>query len=323
MCGTTRDYHHHTVAISNKVTIVGQRINKPIRKKNGRDVREERLTPRISYLSTRFKPSRHFVRLATSRLRDRRRCQPGTLTKRPKASDEVALAGSGSGLSADWPPNQQKPETVSNGLEKVYNFISIPKILYAVLSLFSQVYALLGVRLRWTSIKINHTFRAFHFILFGVSELVRARIGIHLDEHQVFSVSLKMSRNLTYYLRFFETQYSKRYFLGKPFIVSSLYCTKNSNVELLRVKKPKTRHSFLFLFKRMNTHFLFSQAMPCSKHSFYWISVLSNLTKSKGFHFIELEWCLSWNEMMKIAIIPAMYKAITQKWVKEFDTYTV
>ena len=33
MCGTTRDYHHHAVAISDKVTIVGQRINKPIRKK--------------------------------------------------------------------------------------------------------------------------------------------------------------------------------------------------------------------------------------------------------------------------------------------------
>ena len=215
MCGTTRDHHHHTVAISNKVTIVGQRINKPVRKKNGRDVREERLTPRISNLSTRFKPCRHFVRLATSRLRDRRRCEPGTLAKRPKASDEVALAESGSGLSADWPPNQQKPETVSNGLEKVYNFISIPKILCAVLSLFSQVYALLGVRLRWTSIKMNYTFLAFHFILFAVSELVRARRGIHLDEHQVFSVSHKI--NLTHYLCFFETQYSKRYFLGKPF----------------------------------------------------------------------------------------------------------
>ena len=191
MCGTTRDYHHHTVAISNKVTIVGQRINKPIRKKNGRDVRKERLTPRISNLSTRFKPCRHFFRLATSRLRDRRRYEPGTLAKRPKASDEVALAESGSGLSADWPPNQQKPETVSNGLEKVHNFISLPKILCAVLSLFSQVYVLLGARLRWTSIKMNHTFLAFHFILFGVSELVRARIGIHLDEHQVFSVSHK------------------------------------------------------------------------------------------------------------------------------------
>ena len=112
---------------------------------------------------------------------------------------------------------------------------------------------------------MNHTFLAFHFTLFGVSELVRARIGIHLDEPQVFSVSHKMSRNLTNYLRFFETQYSKRYFLGKPFIVSSLYCTKNSNVELLRVKKQKTRHSFLFLFKRMNTHLLFfpSNAALC------------------------------------------------------------
>ena len=183
MCGTTMDYHHHTVAISNKVTIVGQRINKPIRKKNGRDVREERLTPRIWNLSTRFKPCRHFVRLATSRLRDRRRRKRGTLAKRPKASDEVALAESGSGLPADWPPNQQKLETVSNGLEKVYHFISLSKILYAVLSLFSQVYVLLGGRLRWTSIKMNHTFLAFYFILFGVSELVRPRIGIHLDEH--------------------------------------------------------------------------------------------------------------------------------------------
>ena len=257
MCGTTRDYHHHTVAISNKVTIVGQRINKPIKKKNGRGVREERLTPRISSLSTRFKPCRHFVRLATSRLRERRRREPGTLEKRPKASDEVALAESGSGLSADWPPNQQKLETVSNGLEKVYIFVSLSKILCAVLSLFSQVYVLLGVRLQWTSVKMNDTFLAFHFILFGVSELVRDRIGIHLDEQQVFSVSHKMWRNLTYYLSFFETPYSKRYFLGKPFIVSSLCCTKNSNVELLRVKKQKTRNSFLFLFKRIRTHFLF------------------------------------------------------------------
>ena len=227
-------------------------------------MRGERLTPRISNLSTRFKPCRHFVRLATSRLRERRRSEPGTLAKRPKASDEVALAESGSGLSADWPPNQQKPKIVSNGLEKVSHFVSLSKLLCAVLSLFSQVYALLWVRLRWTSIKMNHTFLAFHFTLFGVSELVRARIGIHLDEPQVFSVSHKMSRNLTNYLRFFETQYSKRYFLGKPFIVSSLYCTKNSNVELLRVKKQKTRHSFLFLFKRMNTHLLFSRAMPPS-----------------------------------------------------------
>ena len=220
-------------------------------------MREERLTPRISSLSTRFKPCRHFVRLATSRLRERRRREPGTLEKRPKASDEVALAESGSGLSADWPPNQQKPETVSNGLEKVYIFVSLSKILCAVLSLFSQVYVLLGVRLQWTSVKMNDTFLAFHFILFGISELVRDRIGIHLDEQQVFSVSHKMWRNLTYYLSFFETPYSKRYFLGKPFIVSSLCCTKNSNVELLRVKKQKTRNSFLFLFKRIRTHFLF------------------------------------------------------------------
>lgn len=63
--------------------------------------------------------------------------------------------------------------------------------------------------------------------------------------------------------------------------------------------------------------------MPCSKHCFYWISVLSNLTKSKGFHFIELEWCLSRNEMMKIAIIPAMYKAITQKWVRVWYLYSL
>ena len=186
MCGTTRDYHHHAVAISDKVTIVGQRINKPIRKKNGWDVREERLTPRISNLSTRFKPCRHFVRLATSRLRERRRSEQGTLAKRPKASDEVAIAESGSGLSADWPPNQQKPKMVSNGLEKVSHFVSLSKLLCAVLSLFSQVYLLLGIRLRWTSIKMNDTSLTFHFILFGVSELVRARIGIHLDEHQVF-----------------------------------------------------------------------------------------------------------------------------------------
>ena len=40
MCGTTRDYHHHTVAISNKVTIVGQRINKPIKIKKTAEMRE-------------------------------------------------------------------------------------------------------------------------------------------------------------------------------------------------------------------------------------------------------------------------------------------
>ena len=159
-------------------------------------MRGERLTPRISNLSTRFKPCGHFVRLATIRLRERRRRERGTLAKRPKANDEVALAESGSRLSADWPPNQQKQETFSNGLEKVYHSVSLSKILCTVprvLSLFSQVYVLLGVRLRWTSIKINDTFLAFYFILFGVSELVRARIGIHLDEHQVFSVSHKMS----------------------------------------------------------------------------------------------------------------------------------
>ena len=166
-------------------------------------MRGERLTPRISNLSTRFKPCRHFVRLATSRLRERRRRERGTLAKRPKASDEVAQAEGGSGLSADWPTNQQKPETVSNWLEKVYHFISLSKILCAVLSLFSQVYVLLGIRLRWTSINMNHTLLAFHFILFGVSELVLPSIGIHLNEHQVFSVSHKMSRNLTYYFNFF------------------------------------------------------------------------------------------------------------------------
>jgi len=174
-------------------------------------VREERLTPQISNLSTRFKPCRHFVRLVTSRLRERWRRERGTLAKRPQASDEVALAESGSGLSADWPPNQHKPETVSNGLEKVYHFISLSEILCAVLSLFSQVYVLLGMR--WTSIKMNHPFLAFHFILFGVSELVRPRIGIHLDEHQVFSVSHKMSRNLAYYLSFFRLNTPKDTFL--------------------------------------------------------------------------------------------------------------
>ena len=255
-------------------------------------MRGERLTTRSSNLSTRFKPCRHFVRLATSRLRERRRSEPGTLAQRPKARDEVALAASGSGLSADWPPNQQKPKIVSNGLEKVSHFVSLSKLLCAVLSLFSQVYALLWVRLRWTSIKMNHTFLAFHFTLFGVSELVRARIGIHLDEPQVFSISHKMSRNLTNYLRFFETQYSKRYFLGKPFIVSSLYCTKivTWNYYVLRNKKLV----ILFFFcSNVWIHICFfpeqCRPLPCSKHSFYWMSVLSNLTKSKGFHFIELE----------------------------------
>ena len=64
---------------------------------------------------------------------------------------------------------------------------------------------------------MNDTFLAFHFILFGVSELVRALIGIHLDEHQVFSVSHKMSRKLTYYLSFFLDSINQKILSWKAF----------------------------------------------------------------------------------------------------------